>query len=381
MKRRFLSLLSAFVLTAVSVCPVTGSAEETIQSAQYDLSGTWDAADGSRSAWFTPGGSEGYFHDTASGTDMAFTYEVNGDVAAIQFVLLGSISTAVLSWTDEDTVAFSWDNGTQEQFLRKRTEGDVTLDGVCDTADVILLQQYLLGTTSLTYAQWRAADADGNAEADVFDLGYLKRILVTKPNRPESIQLDVMLYNQHPAYPTGCESVALYMLLKYYDTDVTVEQIVEALPKGPLPYMSNGVLVGPNPEREFVGDPRNSSSYGVFNEPIAQTAAQFRSGVKTRKGATVAEMLEIVDSGHPVVAWYTTNPTTGIVYRRQWQDYQTGETVHWPGGEHAVVVCGHDAENLTYRDPNTGGSVTMTQAKFSEVFDELGGRIVYYEED
>ena len=380
MKRRCLSLLSALVLTAVSVCPIMGSAEETTQSVQYDLSGTWNAADGSRSAWFTPGGSDGYFHDTTFGTDMAFTYEINSEVVTIQFTVLGSVSTAVLAWTDENTVTLNWDSGTGEQFLRKSVKGDVTLDGVCDTVDVVLLQKYLLGTETLTYAQQRAADLDDNAETDIFDLGYLKRVLLTEPKRPESIFLDVIQYNQHPAYPTGCESVALYMLLKYYNTDVTVEQIVEALPKGPLPYMQNGVLVGPNPEREFVGDPRNSSSYGVFNEPIAQTAMQFRSGAQTRRSATVADMLEIVDSGNPVVAWYTTNPDRGIVYRREWKDYQTGETIRWPGGEHAVVVCGHDTENLTYRDPNTGGSVTMAQDEFAKIFDELGGRIVYYEE-
>lgn len=378
MKKQFLSLLSALVLTVTSVCPMTGRAEE-ITSIQYDLSGTWNAADGSRSAWFAPGGSDGCFHDTI-GTDLAFTYEVSGDIVTIRFTMLDSISTASLIWTNEDTVTLNWENGTEEQFLRNSVKGDITLDGVCDTADVVLLQKYLLGTESFTYTQYRAADLDGNAEADIFDLAFLKRILLEKQNRPDSIQLDVMLYNQHPAYPTGCESVALYMLLKYYDTDVTVEQIVEALPKGPLPYMQNGVLVGPNPEREFVGDPRNSSSYGVFNEPIAQTAMLFRSGAKTCQGATVADMLEIVDSGNPVVAWYTTNPTTGIVYRREWQDYQTGETVRWPGGEHAVVVCGHDTENLTYRDPNTGGSVTMAQDEFAKIFNELGGRIVYYEE-
>ncbi len=380
MKKQCLSLLSALVLTAICVCPFTGNAEETASSVQYDLSGIWNAVDGSRSAWFTPGGTDGYFHDTAFDTDMTFIYEVSEEVVTVQFTLLESVSTAVLAWTDANTVTFHWDSGIEEQFVRKSVEGDVSLDGVCNAADAVLLQKYLLGTATLTYAQRSAADLDGNGETDVFDLGYLKRALTTKPEPPESIQLDVMLYNQHPAYPTGCESVALYMLLKYYNTDVTVEQIVEALPKGPLPYMQNGVLVGPNPEREFVGDPRNSSSYGVFNEPIAKTAMQFRSGVQTRRGATVADMLEIVDSGNPVVAWYTTNPSKGIVYRRQWQDYQTGETVRWPGGEHAVVVCGHDKENLTYRDPNTGGSVTMAQAEFSKIFDELGGRIVYYEE-
>ena len=74
------------------------------------------------------------------------------------------------------------------------------------------------------------------------------------------VLLDVPLANQHPDYPTGCESIALYMLLRYYGTEVTPAQIVEALPKGPVPYRKNGRDYGANPEREFVGNPRDPHS-------------------------------------------------------------------------------------------------------------------------
>ena len=46
------------------------------------------------------------------------------------------------------------------------------------------------------------------------------------------VMLSVMEYRQHPDYPTGCESAALYILLKYYNVNVTMEEIVNALPKG-----------------------------------------------------------------------------------------------------------------------------------------------------
>ena len=84
-----------------------------------------------------------------------------------------------------------------------------------------------------------------------------------------------------------------------YNVNVTMEQIVNKLPKGPLPYEKNGVIYGANPEKEFVGNPRNSYSYGVFNIPIAKTAAQFRSGVVTKKGASISEIISIIDSGTP----------------------------------------------------------------------------------
>ena len=207
--------------------------------------------------------------------------------------------------------------------------------------------------------------------------GYVNSAYIQKATG-NSVMLQAMQFNQHPNYPTGCESAALYILLKYYNVNVTMEQIVNALPKGPVPYTSNGKLVGADPEREFVGDPRNSWSYGVFNTPLRDTANKFKTGAKTRTGAAVADIIKLLDAGSPVVAWYCTNPSVGITYTNSWYDYKTDRYIRWPGGEHAVVVCGHSGDTITYRDPNTGGSRTMTQTQFAKVFNELGGRILWY---
>ncbi len=255
--------------------------------------------------------------------------------------------------------------------------GDINNDGVVSAGDAALLQDYLHGRTQLTQAQWRTADLNHDDTVNIFDFCLLKQKVL---NMPEEVMLDVMTFNQHPTYPTGCESAALYMLLHYYDVNVSMEQIVSVLPKGPVPYTQNGKKYGANPEREFVGNPKDFSSYGVYNRPIAMTAVAFRSGVHTKSGASLTEVISLLNQGTPVIAWYCTNPEKGITYRNSWYDYETGEFIQWPGGEHAVVVCGHDAENLTYRDPNTGSSRTMSQSFFQQVFDELGGRIVYFDE-
>lgn len=213
--------------------------------------------------------------------------------------------------------------------------------------------------------------------------GYVSTDYIQLYEKPDytdggSVMLSVMEYNQHPTYPTGCESAALYMLLKYYRVDVTMEEIVTALPKGPLPYSQNGKWYGANPEKEFVGDPHSAYSYGVFNEPIAKTAETFLKGVKTKTGATMQEIIELLDSGKPVVAWYTTNPYGSIYYSDHWYDYETDEYISWPAGEHAVVICGYDDDLIIYRDPDTGSSRTLTQSHFLEIFNELGARIVHY---
>lgn len=196
----------------------------------------------------------------------------------------------------------------------------------------------------------------------------------------EPVMLTVPEYNQHPDYPTGCESASLYMLLRYYGVDVTMEDIVDSLKKGPLPYEENGVTYGANPEKEFVGNPKDSSSYGVFNEPIRDVAEKFKSGAKTMTSADLGDIEKIISSGNPVIAWYTTNVENGISYRREWLDYETGETVKWPSYEHAVVIYGYDDNNIFYNDPNTGSGMSMSKSHFRKAFEQLGSRIVYYDD-
>ncbi len=197
------------------------------------------------------------------------------------------------------------------------------------------------------------------------------------PNK--TITLEVQEYNQHPNYPTGCESASLYMLLKYYNVDVTMEEIVEKLEKGPLPYQKNGTTYGANPEKEFVGNPKDSQSYGVFNEPIRTVADEFKKGAKTKMNASFHDIEKIISSGNPVIAWYTTNTENGITYKIEWLDYETGELVRWPSYEHAVVITGYDKYNIFYNDPNTGSGTAMSKDYFNKAFTQLGGRIVYYD--
>ena len=219
--------------------------------------------------------------------------------------------------------------------------------------------------TFLRLGQWDEGDQkpDGSKQEKTEDTG---------------VQLDVIEFCQYPDYPTGCESVSLYMLLNYYGMDVTVDQIYDLLPMGDQPYDDEeGVRHGANPEREFVGDPRSEYSYGVFNRPIAQVAEQLMPGVKTKEGATLEDIKAILDTGNPVLAWYVSSPMRDIMYRWSWVD-ENGEMVHWPGGEHAVVICGYDDASITYRDPNAGTTVVIDDDTFLKSFDELGGRIVYY---
>ncbi len=67
----------------------------------------------------------------------------------------------------------------------KQLRGDVDLDGSVSTADVILLQKYLLGLAPLQAAQTAAAELHEDGRTDAFDLSLLKRLLLS----PESSKI------------------------------------------------------------------------------------------------------------------------------------------------------------------------------------------------
>ena len=53
--------------------------------------------------------------------------------------------------------------------------GDINQDGYVDTADIILVQNYISGKSKLIAARKQKADMDGNGSVNVFDLALLKR--------------------------------------------------------------------------------------------------------------------------------------------------------------------------------------------------------------
>ena len=203
--------------------------------------------------------------------------------------------------------------------------------------------------------------------------------LISPPTSETVNEEDIVTFCQHPDYPTGCESVALYILLRSKGVEVAVEEIVEQLPKGPEPYMAAGEFHGANPEREFVGDPREWSSYGIYNEPIAEVANYFLDGAVAQNGLTEEDIEAFLQDGSVLIAWISqypgNEPKTTV-----WRDYKTGDTVTWVSGEHAVVVFGVSERGYKISNPSTGEIETISSDDFEIGFARYGGRVVYYPE-
>lgn len=183
--------------------------------------------------------------------------------------------------------------------------------------------------------------------------------------------------NQYPNYPTGCESVALTMLLKYYGVSVTPDSVIKKLPKGKVPYQKNGKIYGGNPEVEFIGNPYSLNSYGVYEKPIAEVANKFKPGIKNITGTNFNKILEIVGTGKPVMVWTSMYLATPYI-STSWIYEPTGEKIYWKANEHAVVIIGYTKNQVIIADPIGGQMKYQSLSIFRERYNYYGKKALHY---
>lgn len=204
------------------------------------------------------------------------------------------------------------------------------------------------------------------------------QIKIEKKLEESTVKIDrEITYNQFPNYPTGCESIALYILLKYNGIETTPDEIISRLKLGALPYNLDGTLYGGNPEIEFIGDPRNDYSYGVFNNPIAEVAETYKENVQNKQGIELEELLELIKENRPVMVWSTINNMESKI-RTSWIYRDTGEVIYWKSNEHALVIIGYNDKYIIVSDPYNGKIMRYEKNKFKRNYNFLGKRAVYY---
>ncbi|MDT8858895.1 C39 family peptidase [Alkalihalobacillus sp. MEB130] len=172
--------------------------------------------------------------------------------------------------------------------------------------------------------------------------------------KPQTVMLDVPLISQLPELPRGCEVTSLAMLLTYAGHEVDKMVLAEEVVKDETPYeVKNGETHFGNPYRGFVGDMynRNNPGYGVYHEPIALLAEQYKpSQVVDMTGAEFDQILYPLLKGRPI--WIITNTRYSKLPDSAFQTWQTPDgpidiTYH----EHSVVITGYDQDYIYFNDP------------------------------
>ena len=185
------------------------------------------------------------------------------------------------------------------------------------------------------------------------------------------------LINQYPTYPTGCESVALTMLLRYYVINVNPSDVINKLKKEALPYYENGIKYGGNPEVGFIGNPYSSSSYGVYEKPIAEVANSYKSGIQIRSNFSFNEVLNLVANNHPVIVWTSMGLSVPYI-STSWIYKPTGETIYWKSVEHAVVLLSYHGDTVIIADPIGGKLKSYSKSVFEQRYNYFGRKALFY---
>ncbi len=156
----------------------------------------------------------------------------------------------------------------------------------------------------------------------------------------KSVKLDVAYLPQRPELPTGCEITSLTTVLNYYGYNVTKTEMADNyLPK------SN---TSKNFWEVFVGNPRYSSGFGCYAQPITEAANKYLAEQGSSlvayncSGMMFEQLLLEIECGRPVVIWGTLNMAKPY-YCYEWV-VEDGNTVKWITPEHCLVLIGYDLD-------------------------------------
>lgn len=184
---------------------------------------------------------------------------------------------------------------------------------------------------------------------------------------PEKHVLEMEELLQNPELPTGCESVALTIALKYYGFELEKTTIADEY----LDYSDTEFVSA------YMGDPRTESGAGCFAPAIEKAANKFLRAQNSDmtaldiSGTSLEDLYTYLASGMPVVVWNSMY-LSDLEQTEQTCVYE-GKTYYWYRKEHCVVLCGYDKETNTVivNDP-LEGIVERDAERFGEIYDQLG---------
>ncbi len=150
-------------------------------------------------------------------------------------------------------------------------------------------------------------------------------------------KLNVLLENQMPDLPNGCEVTSLSMLMNYYGIKVSKNELAETIQH--VDSFTDGGKYRGNPHQGFVGHMTIANAgWCVYNEPLYNVARKYTSHIENITGSDFLSLLKLVSNGHPVMIITTT--TFNKVNNMQTWDTNTGKVNVTPSS-HACVITGY----------------------------------------
>lgn len=220
------------------------------------------------------------------------------------------------------------------------------------------------------YGKYPGDNANIGPSFDFFTEETEEPDTVEEPEKPVSDkhEIDMELINQEPELPTGCESVALTMVLRYYGFDLKKTDIAQNYL---IMSKDDNYVVG------FVGNPFSHFGSGCYAPGIADTANLFLTSKNSKltavniTGAPLDELMSYVEQDIPVIVWVTSNYKT--IYRDDKKQgnpiVYNGITYEWTNEEHCVVLSGFDkSTNTVTIFDSINGKLQMNKDEFYDVY-------------
>lgn len=194
-----------------------------------------------------------------------------------------------------------------------------------------------------------------------------KKIEEKRNKLPDQAQIDMEVILQKPELPTGCESVALTMVLRQKGYSIEKTTIAENY----LIYNQENYAAG------YVGDPSTYGGVGIYPPGLVNTANRFLKQHYQQQTAydvsklKLEELFPYVAAGNPVLLWLTSDMEEPY-FSNQSVEYG-GDPYRWYWNEHCVVLGGYDLEqqSVTLFDP-LHGKIEYPVEKVEKIYNLTG---------
>ncbi len=178
-------------------------------------------------------------------------------------------------------------------------------------------------------------------------------------------------------YPTGCESVSAVSLMRFYGSNISVDEFIdELLPRADYPYTANdGIMYAESPNTHFIGDPRSSHGFGCYSPVILKAMKNALPDGTNASAGNLSSLEELcrkyVANGDPVMVWATMEMRSAYS-GRSWV-LPNGDMFTFISPEHALLLIGFDEESYFFSDPmQTEDVVSYPKKPCEEAFQALG---------
>ena len=226
-----------------------------------------------------------------------------------------------------------------------------------------------------------------NENGKPFVFSQTQSIVLTVKRTKECLDIQNIYQYSGIPLPTGCECTSLSIALKYYGYDITKNDISKKYLNKQERYVLNGVNMGPDPQKAFVGTPEDGSSLGCYSKPIAEAANRYfndersNSKAKAVDGKRLETLFDHINNKQPVIIWATADMKP-MVLTDKWKTAD-GKTIVWRSNEHCLVLAGYDYKRSEVYccDPlkSTNGLTTYNLDIFQRRYIEQGKHAVIIE--